>query len=450
MKYLTIFCRVVVGSLFIVSGLIKVNDVIGFGYKLEEYFAESALNYPGLIPYVIPIAMFIVVGEVLLGVALLLGAWPKLTTSLIMFMTVFFLWLTNYTASCIDRREVFKPSAAMKSFPDTCVETCGCFGDAIPLAPRESFYKDVVLLILVLPVFIAAWRKKFTMNTDSEDLWYLGVSLVLIGVFSVFQLKWLFPLSFTIIAVGMAMVVKRYAGPRVWLIAMAPLLVAGYVQYYTYSHLPLKDYRAYAIGNNLIDQMKTATELGLPEPKTLAFYTLKNKVTGELKELDSDAYLKSEIWKDTTWSAPIADLTYTREVQEGYRPKIQDFKPTDFDGVEMKDSLLALEKCFWVISKDLKTWDPSATARVKAFCDKAQEAGIPVFAITSADYEQADAFRHDNQLAFPFLVNDGTELKIIIRSNPGLVYLEKAVVKNMWAHRDIPEFESASADKFLP
>ncbi|MBL7943684.1 MAG: hypothetical protein JNM00_13005, partial [Flavobacteriales bacterium] len=110
----------------------------------------------------------------------------------------------------------------------------------------------------------------------------------------------------------------------------------------------------------------------------------------------------------------------------------------------------ALEKCFWVISKDLSTWDPSATARVKAFCDQAQEDGIPVFAITSADYAQADEFRHANQLDFPFLINDGTELKIIIRSNPGIVYLEKAVVKNMWAHRDIPEYKDAKADNFAP
>ncbi|MBL7941872.1 MAG: DoxX family membrane protein, partial [Flavobacteriales bacterium] len=338
MKYLTAFCRLVVGALFIVSGLIKVNDVIGFGYKLEEYFAESALNFPGLIPYVIPIAMFIVIGEVLLGVALLLGAWPKVTTSLIMFMTVFFLWLTNYTASCIDRREEFKPTAEMKSFPDTCVETCGCFGDAIPLKPRESFYKDVILLILVIPVFIAAWRKKFTLNTNKEDMWYLGLALVLIAAFSIMQLKWFFPISFTIIACGLALVVKQYIGPKVPLMALAALIVTGYVQYHTYTHLPLKDYRAYAIGNNLIDQMKTATELGLQEPKSLAFYTLKNKKTGELKEIDSDQYLKTEIWKDTTWSAPIEELTYTKEVVAGYRPKIQDFKPTDFDGVEMKDS----------------------------------------------------------------------------------------------------------------
>ena len=37
--------RGLVGSLFIISGLIKANDPIGFSYKLEEYFEDGALAY---------------------------------------------------------------------------------------------------------------------------------------------------------------------------------------------------------------------------------------------------------------------------------------------------------------------------------------------------------------------------------------------------------------------
>ncbi len=63
------------------SGLIKSNDVLGFMYKLEEYFEPGALNLEWLIPFALPLAIFIVVGEVLLGVALLVGALPKLTST---------------------------------------------------------------------------------------------------------------------------------------------------------------------------------------------------------------------------------------------------------------------------------------------------------------------------------------------------------------------------------
>jgi uncharacterized membrane protein YphA (DoxX/SURF4 family) len=64
MKLLITICRILVGSLFIVSGLIKVNDALGFSYKLEEYFDERALGMAELIPYALPIAVFIVIGEV--------------------------------------------------------------------------------------------------------------------------------------------------------------------------------------------------------------------------------------------------------------------------------------------------------------------------------------------------------------------------------------------------
>ncbi|MDZ4822704.1 MAG: DoxX family membrane protein [Flavobacteriales bacterium] len=468
MNTIVTICRILVGSLFIVSGLIKVNDVVGFGYKLEEYFAESALNFPGLVEYVLPIAIFIVIGEVLLGIALLLGAWPKITTSLILFMTVFFLWLTNYTASCIDEREDFKPSASVASFPKTCVETCGCFGDAIPLEPRQSFYKDVILLIFVIPVFLGAWTRRFKLNTWNQDMMIIGISLLLIAAFSILQLDWWFPISFTIIACGLALVMKKYFGPKEWLMALAALVVCAYVQYDTYNHLPYKDYRGYAIGKNILDQMKpasvlyeeykekaiaagdsikTAKEVGLAEPKTLAFYTLKNKNTGATKEVDSDQYMSSRIWEDTTWSAPIPELTYSKVMEKGYTPKIMDFAPTDMDGNEMKDSLLALDKVFWIISKDISHWDKAVMDDLKAFTKKAQADGIPVYAITPADYEQAETFRHENGLDFPFLINDQIELKIIVRSNPGIVYLEKATVMNMWSKNDIPDYDKVKADK---
>jgi hypothetical protein len=37
MKYIVAICRFLVGALFIISGLIKANDAVGFSYKLAEY-----------------------------------------------------------------------------------------------------------------------------------------------------------------------------------------------------------------------------------------------------------------------------------------------------------------------------------------------------------------------------------------------------------------------------
>jgi uncharacterized membrane protein YphA (DoxX/SURF4 family) len=449
MKILTTICRILVGSLFIVSGLIKVNDVIGFGYKLEEYFAESALNFPGLEPFIIPIAIFIVVGEVLLGVALLLGAWPKLTTSLILFMTVFFLWLTNYTASCIDRREAFKPTTETPEFTDTCVETCGCFGDAIPLEPRESFYKDVVLLIFVIPVFFAAWRGKFKLNTWKEDAIILSASVVVVAGFSIKMLDWMFPIYFTIIAYGLALLVKKFLGEKVWLMALVVLGVTSYLQCYTYQHLPLKDYRAYAIGNNILEKTKSAEELGLDPPKYVSMYTLKNLSTGEVKEIDSDAYLAQRVWEDKNWEIQ-KDKTYKKKISDGYEPKIKDFNPTNQDGDEVREQLLTEPRVFLMISKMPEEMETKYLPQIAEFSKAAQADGAKFYAITPAGGESVEQLRFQHQLPFDFLINDMTELKIIIRDNPGIVYLENGVVVNMWADNDLPAYNEAKQNNFRP
>ena len=64
MKYLVTACRILVGFLFIVSGLIKLNDPMGFSFKLEEYFSIGVLNLPSLEPYALAISLFVVIAEV--------------------------------------------------------------------------------------------------------------------------------------------------------------------------------------------------------------------------------------------------------------------------------------------------------------------------------------------------------------------------------------------------
>ena len=93
-------CRVLVGALFVVSGLIKINDALGFMYKLEEYFEPGALNLEAWTPWALELGMLASIGEVLLGVALLVGALPRLTTALTLVLMLFFTWLTWYTDHC--------------------------------------------------------------------------------------------------------------------------------------------------------------------------------------------------------------------------------------------------------------------------------------------------------------------------------------------------------------
>lgn len=136
MKYLVWISRIIVGLLFIISGLIKLNDPMGFSFKLEEYFSIGVLNLPFLMPMALGISIVLVIVEVLLGIFLLLGFKPKFTLWSLLSMIVFFTFLTFYSA-------YFNK-----------VTDCGCFGDAIKLTPWESFAKDVLLLVLILVLII--------------------------------------------------------------------------------------------------------------------------------------------------------------------------------------------------------------------------------------------------------------------------------------------------------
>ena len=132
MRYLVAISRILVGVLFIISGLIKLNDPLGFSFKLEEYFSPAVLDLPFLEPYALAIALFVVILEVMLGVTLLLGYRIRLTLWTLLATIIFFTFLTFYSA-------YFNK-----------VTDCGCFGDAVKLTPWESFSKDVVLLLLIL------------------------------------------------------------------------------------------------------------------------------------------------------------------------------------------------------------------------------------------------------------------------------------------------------------
>jgi uncharacterized membrane protein YphA (DoxX/SURF4 family) len=98
MKIIVSFSRIFVGILFIISGFIKLNDPLGFSYKLQEYFSTEVLNIPFLEPYALAISLFVVVFEVILGVFLLIGYKPKLTVWSLLLMIVFFTFLTFYSA----------------------------------------------------------------------------------------------------------------------------------------------------------------------------------------------------------------------------------------------------------------------------------------------------------------------------------------------------------------
>ena len=90
--------RTLVGALFIDSGLIKANDAVGFSFKLHDYFAADVLDLPFLIDYTYPLAVFICISEIMLGLSVLVGAKMRLTSWSRLFLILFFDGFTVYYA----------------------------------------------------------------------------------------------------------------------------------------------------------------------------------------------------------------------------------------------------------------------------------------------------------------------------------------------------------------
>jgi uncharacterized membrane protein YphA (DoxX/SURF4 family) len=204
-----------VGGLFVFSGLIKVNDPVGTAIKLEEYFDvfsnDIASFFYLLKPYALPLAVFLVVFEVVLGIMLLVGVRLKETVLALASMILFFTFLTFYSA-------YFNK-----------VTDCGCFGDAIKLTPWESFYKDIILLVLIS--FLFFFRKDLPKNAPRWANYTAGLSLF--------------------ISLGLAV--------------------------YAIQNLPFIDFRAYKIGVNIPVNM---------QPSAPMVYTYVMKKGGELVYLD--------------------------------------------------------------------------------------------------------------------------------------------------------------------
>ena len=149
MKTLERVLSIFVGVLFIFSGLIKANDPVGMAIKLKEYFHVFSDDFGSFfevfIPIALPLAVIICTLEVLLGVALLLAYRKKETVKALLAMVVFFSFLTFYSAY-FDK-----------------VTDCGCFGDAIPLTPWQSFFKDMILMVCIL---FLLFQKKYLQDAN--------------------------------------------------------------------------------------------------------------------------------------------------------------------------------------------------------------------------------------------------------------------------------------------
>lgn len=404
--------RILVGSLFIVSGLIKANDTLGFSYKLIEYFEPEVLNLEFLIPIALPLSAFICLFEIVLGAMVLFGTKMKWASWLLLLMIIFFTFLTFYSA-------YFNK-----------VTDCGCFGDAIKLTPWQSFTKDVVLLFFVGILFI--FRNKIEPNTLKKDQILLPISGVLIALFGVLMLGWPFVILFFIIMLAVIFALKKLPNEKVAENAsmIGSIFVSLVFVIYTLTYLPVKDFRPYAEGKSLIEGMKSAEELGKEAPIFATNYLLKNKSTGEEKEYSSVEYMQNEMWNEWEYVDAIGD---PYKVKDGYEPPIHDFNLFDADGYDLTQEILANDKALLVVAYDLaKCNEDQVKANIEVFNELSSK-GVKCYFLTASVEDEVSAIIKNTGLNIPVLSADAITLKTIVRANPGFVYLENGVVKKKWS-----------------
>ena len=418
MKYLVTFARIIVGNLFIFSGVVKANDPLGFSYKLEEYFVEFGMNWEWLHSILVPLAAALCIAEIIMGVAVLVGWRMKEISWSLLLMIGFFTILTGASA-------IFE-----------IVRSCGCFGDAIPLTPWQSFYKDIILLVLILIIFV----KRNVIKPWANNTHLLGIYLISSAILFALgkMLDWSMA-SEVLVFLWVAIIVKYISQKPSLAANVAIFMSVIYSLYLTIgstTDLPFKDFRPYAIGKNLPDQMT------LPEGATPPVYenilVYKNTKTGETKEFTNDTFNASKIWEDKDWEWV---STENELIEEGDVAAITDLTISNHEGVELTDLILAEEKALWIVCYDMNLTDKENLAAINELSLAAQKEGIKVYGLSSAGEELSNNLIKEYNLSFDFFLTDGIVLKTMVRSNPGIMYLEKGTVKGKWHHSNVPVVE---------
>lgn len=390
MKIITGISRLLVGLLFIFSGFIKANDPIGFSYKLTEYYSIFGTHF--LQHQEVLQALLICVAEIALGVAVLIGTRMKVTAWLLLLMIVFFTFLTGFTAVGNwffenpehPRTLWFADLLGFVPREIYYMKDCGCFGDAIKLTPWESFFKDLVLLVLIGIIFIRRHHiRPFFAKIMQTNL----------------------ILGFTIIS-------ATYSA-------------------YCWIYMPVINYLYWDEGADI-----KALTASIPETKEMVFI-YKNKANGELERFDMNN-LPTNL-SETHEYVDREDVV----VDPGVPAKIHDFVVRTADGTEITDSILNDDRFhLFIIAYDLDISREKSFKQIAEVLPEWLNAGHLASVFTNNDPESCEKFRHEYQLPVPFYNQDRTALKAIIRSNPGFILMRNGQVLKRWSSRNVPDINT--------
>lgn len=349
-------CRVLVGALFIFSSFTKGVDPLGTKYKMLDYFI--AYNIEWLNGLALALSIIMIMAEFIVGFCLMFNLLPRLATLGASLLMLFFTTSTFF-------------DALYNLVPD-----CGCFGTAIKMSNWQTFFKNLIILAVLIPLI---FNNKSLKN---KRVTVLGQSL------------------FTFI----------FIGAFVWF------------EIYNVRHLPVIDFMDWKVGRD----MKPAEN---PEPAEI-YLTFKNIETGATEEYLSPNYP----WNDSVW---MSQWEFVSQRQEGGTQSLG-FSILNEDGDDYTDVLLYTEKLFVFVAPYLNELTENDFAECKRIYDFANENGYNYLWITSVNpeyiYELQDKYDMFDEVYF----GDELELKSMVRSNPGLILMDNGVIIDKWSKIDFP------------
>ena len=370
MRFVILIFRILVGALFIFSGVIKANDPLGFAYKLDEYWEVFGMDW--LKSFSLFVSIFMCALEVLLGIMLLIGARIKLTLWLLFLMILFFAGLNFYSG-----------------YYDA-VKECGCFGDAIKMTPWQEFRNNIGMLAMTIFMLFKSSSIRPVFSGKIEK----GMMIL-----------------FTIASFGL------------------PL--------YTYNYLPIKDFRPYAIGKNIQEGMKLPPNAKTDSIQMIFIYEKDGKqmelTPEQIKTIDST--YKYVDRKD-------------KVIREGDKPAIHDFSITSLDGSDYTEQILNYSGYyFFLVCHDLDKTNKNVFGKVNDFAKLCRGDKVPIICLT-ASADRIESFKKETGTDIDFYLTDGTQLKTMMRSNPGLILLKQGTVIDMWHYHSFPSYTDVKENFF--
>jgi uncharacterized membrane protein YphA (DoxX/SURF4 family) len=320
------------------------------------------------------LSIFICVLEIVLGIAILIGWKPNLVSWLLLLTIIFFTFLTWYSAT-YDK-----------------VTDCGCFGDAIKLTPWQSFYKDAILFVLILII----WLGKSRINLFFSK------------------------------------------GLTTKIVAITLILSTGYGLYCN-AYLPMIDFLNFAEGEDVLENMSCPEGSRTEDLKeiyyiyekdglevTIVFNTGTNAFTPAIPE-----------------GAKYVRVDGEKILEEACKPPIHDFVNihNSFDG-DVSEKMVSHESYqLWIVSVHTESANSNAWSKIKDLTSPwVHKDKLPVYAMTSSSLEDAESLAVEEGLPFHFFNADNTLLKSMIRSSPGIMLLNGTTVVKRWSSRNVPSY----------